>query len=204
MKISSPGKDKLMERNFSLEKRPEGTARSTGKSGPRRWEIEQYRYQEEPTDNQRPLHGDPRDKHDNDFIPSDDDSEHEYGLPGVGIGPVPDFYASTSFASDQGTLAGVKLSEAGKWAKEKLSSIERENLAAYWKNRNKGTESTQEQKAARSKYKSLHSGYKRGETTSKSTEEVGRAKWRATKDTQAGSSDGKLGHWIIGHSKFVQ
>jgi hypothetical protein len=95
-----------MEQKFSLEKRPEGTVKPTGKSGksgPRRWEIEQYIF-EEPTDNQRPLHGDPRDKHDNDF--SDDDGDPGYGHPGVGIGPVPDFSASASSAGDQGTLAG--------------------------------------------------------------------------------------------------
>ncbi len=182
-----------MERKFSLEERSEKTTRSTGKTGLPPW-YRQYTYQEDSRDGQRPLHGDPRDKHDNDFIPSDDDSEHEYGLPGVGIGPVPDFYASTSFASDQGTLAGVKLSEAGKWAKEKLSSTERENIAAYWKNRNKGTESTQEQKAARSKLEYLRRVYKRGETTSKSTEEVGHARWRA-RDKNSKSSGGVSGSW---------
>ncbi len=92
-----------MERKFSLEKPSEETTRSTGKSGPPPW-LRQYTYQEEPINDQRPLHGDPRDKHDNDF--SDDDSDHGYGHPGVGLGPMSDFYASTSFASDQGTLAG--------------------------------------------------------------------------------------------------
>ena len=55
-----------MERKFSLEKRPEGTARSTGKSGLEPW-YRQYTYQEEPINDQRPLHGDPRDEQDNDF-----------------------------------------------------------------------------------------------------------------------------------------
>jgi hypothetical protein len=106
MKISSPGKDKLMERKFSLEKRSEKTTRSTGKTGLPPW-YQQYRFQEEPTDNKRPLHGDPRDKHDNDFTSSDDDSDHGYGHPGVGIGPVPDFSARASSAGELGTLAGT-------------------------------------------------------------------------------------------------
>jgi hypothetical protein len=115
VEISSPGKDKPMERKSSFDKRPEEMTRSTGKSGksgPRRWEIEQYRYKEKPTDYQRPLHGDPRsklerpqlDEHDNDS--SDDDGDHGYNHPAFGIGATPDLNVSDSFASDQGTLAG--------------------------------------------------------------------------------------------------
>ncbi len=124
-----------MERNFSFEKRSEKTTRLTGKTGLPPW-YQQYRFQEEPTDNQRPLHGDPRDKHDNDFIPSDDDSDHEYGHPGVGIGPVPDFYASTSFASDQGTLAGGRPpgrppTPAGIWARKQMGDEQYQLVLDY-------------------------------------------------------------------------
>ena len=121
MKISSPGKDKLMERKFSLEKRSEETTRSTGKTGLPPW-YQQYRFQEEPTDNQRPLHGDPRDKHDNDFTPSDDDSDLGYGHPGVGLGPVPDFSARASSAGELGTLAG------GKWSAMVFDKAVREGI----------------------------------------------------------------------------
>jgi hypothetical protein len=130
MKISSPGKDKLMERNFSLEKRSEETTRSTGKTGLPPW-YQQYRFQEEPTDNQRPLHGDPRDKHDNDFIPSDDDSDHGYGHPGVGIGPTTDLPAYDSFASDQGTWAGTNYGASDKEIKKWFNKLLPKNRDEY-------------------------------------------------------------------------
>jgi hypothetical protein len=103
-----------MDRKSSIDKLPEGTAnptRKSGKSGPRSWEIEQYRYQE-PTDNNRSLHSDPRlemqrlqlDEHDNNFIPSDDDGDHGHGS-SVFIA-TPNLDACDPSASDQGTLAG--------------------------------------------------------------------------------------------------
>jgi hypothetical protein len=151
MKISSSGKDKLMERNFSLEKRSEKTTRSTGKTGLPPW-YQQYTYQEEPTDNQRPLHGDPRDKHDNDFIPSDDDSDHGYGHPGVGIGPTTDLSARASSASELGTLAGgpcvsthkvhrnkpQEMNEAFKTLANTINKQEREALNKYKANNDHG------------------------------------------------------------------
>ena len=54
-----------MERKAYIDKHQEETANPTkksGKAGPSRWELEQYRYKEKPTDYQRPLHGDPRSK----------------------------------------------------------------------------------------------------------------------------------------------
>jgi hypothetical protein len=77
------------------------------------------------------LHGDPRDKHDNDFIPSDDDSDHGYGHPGVGIGPVPDFYASTSFANELGSLAGGKPSKGGELARREIGEEQYQLVLAY-------------------------------------------------------------------------
>jgi len=108
-----------MDRRSLTDKSQEGTKKPTGKprnsNFSRKLLLENYTWHES-TDDQRELHGDPRDKHDNDFTPSDDDSGHGYGHPGVGIGPVPDFYASTSFASDQGTLAGTHEDALAYWA----------------------------------------------------------------------------------------
>ncbi len=89
------------------------TANSTkklGKAGPRPWEIEQYIYQEEPRDDQRSSHDDPRleclSLHQDDFIPFDDDGDHGSGYPACGLGAMPDLHASTFTASELGTLAG--------------------------------------------------------------------------------------------------
>ncbi len=167
-----------MERKFSLEKRPEGTARLTGKSGLEPW-YRQYTYQEEPINDQRPLHGDPRDEQDNDF--SDDDSDHGYGHPGVSLGPVPDFYASTSFASDQGTLAGVKgkKTDAGKWAIGMMKDTgEYGNLQSYWEGLRKGKKSTESEKQALTTFSNLKKTYQTVKTIAKNPHRVGHARWR--------------------------
>ncbi len=101
-----------MEQRSRIDKQQEGTVKPTGKarkSGSRPWEIGQYIYQE-PKDDQRPSHGDPRlelerpqlDEHDNDF--SDDDGNHGSG-PSV-FSATPNLDARDPSASDQGTLAG--------------------------------------------------------------------------------------------------
>ena len=107
--------DQIHQRDKPLER----TAKLTAKAGPKPWDIKQYTY-EEPIDDQRPSHCDPRlevapqshDPHqtDSDFIPSDD---YGYGHPAFGIGFTPEFDASASTANDQGTLAGC-------WKKPKV------------------------------------------------------------------------------------
>ena len=193
-----------MDRRNFTDKSQEEKTRSTGKSGKSgksrlpSW-YQRYIFEEEPTDNQRPLHGDPRDKHDNDFIPSDDDSDPGYGHPGVGIGPMSDFSASASSASDQGTLAGVKgkRTDAGTWAKNQLKVTgQYEKLQNFWVNQKNKAATTQEQKEAYSAYKANIKQYNRtGQTTATNSTRDRSAIWRAAKDTQAGTSYGKLGPW---------
>jgi hypothetical protein len=114
--ISSARKDNLMERRHLTDKRQEGTAKPTGKSGKsnfsRKLLLEKYTWHES-IDDQRELHGDPRlvlalqnlSLHqDSDVIPSDGD--YGYGYPVFGRGFTPHLDASASSASDQGTLAG--------------------------------------------------------------------------------------------------
>ncbi len=100
-----------MERKLRIDKSREGTAKPTGKAGPRTWELEQYIY--EPRDDQRSSHNDPRlefalqihgQHQDSDFIPSDGDPQSLH--PACGLGATPDLSASGPSASDQGTLAG--------------------------------------------------------------------------------------------------
>ncbi len=89
-------------------------SQKSAKAGPRPWEIEQYIYQEEPRDDQRSSHDDPRlefalqslSLHQDDFIPFDDDSDHGYGYPACGLGAMPDLHASASSVTELGTLAG--------------------------------------------------------------------------------------------------
>jgi hypothetical protein len=93
----------------------EGTTKPTGKprnsNFSRKLLLENYTWHES-TDDQRPLHGDPRSEQshgqhqDSDFIPSDDDSDHGSSYTAFGSGVTPDLNVSDSFASDQGTLAG--------------------------------------------------------------------------------------------------
>ncbi len=121
------------------------TANSTkklGKAGPRPWEIEQYIYQEEPRDDQRSSHDDPRlefalqihGQHpDGDFIPSDGDPQSLH--PACGLGATPDLHASTSSASELGTLAGH-------WRPSKAERDYNKNLYAghyEWGEPEKGT-----------------------------------------------------------------
>jgi hypothetical protein len=101
------------------------------------------------------LHGDPRDKHDNDFIPSDDDSDHGYGHPGVGIGPTTDLPAYASFASDQGTLAGGRRpSSSGKWAREQMGEDRYDLYLKYQRGTN-----TKDTNTAHTEYKRLRRDY---------------------------------------------
>ena len=98
--------DQIHHRDKPLER----TAKLTAKAGPKPWDIKQYTYQE-PIDDQRPLHGDPRlevapqshgqHQTDSDFIPSDD-----YGYGNPVFDTMPDLNARTSSASELGTLAG--------------------------------------------------------------------------------------------------
>ncbi len=104
-----------MERKLRIDKLREGTAKPTGKSGPRTWELEQYIYPEEPEDAKGSSHGDPRlefalqshGQHpDSDFIPSDEESDHEALHPAFGFGTTPDLSASASSTSDSGLWQG--------------------------------------------------------------------------------------------------
>ena len=97
------------------------------------WVLENYTFK--PTDNQRPLHGDPRSEQshgqhqDSDFIPSDGD--HEYIHPAFGIGATPDLNVSDSFASDQGTLAGGGCISTGQKTERQLPR-QKPLLWSYW------------------------------------------------------------------------
>ncbi len=83
-----------MNQETHIDKPRERTAnrtRESGKACPRPWEIEQYIYKEEPRDDQRSSHSDPRlelalqshGQHpDSDFIPHDEESDHEALHPG--------------------------------------------------------------------------------------------------------------------------
>jgi hypothetical protein len=108
-----------MERTPRIDKQQEGTAKPTEKSRnsnfSRKLLLEKYTWHES-TDDQRELHGNPRSEltlqnlslhQDSDFIPHDEDSDPESLHPAYGIGTTPDLSASTSSASDQGTLAGI-------------------------------------------------------------------------------------------------
>ncbi len=106
-----------MERISQRDKSREGTSNSTAKAGPRTWELSQYIYPEEPENAKRSSHGDPRlestlqshGQHpDSDFIPSDEESDHEALHPAFGFGTTPDLSASVSTTSDLGTLAGCR------------------------------------------------------------------------------------------------
>ncbi len=104
-----------MDQETHIDKLQEQTANRTKKSekaGPKPWELDKYIYKEEPRDDDRSSHSDPRlelglQSHgqypDSDSISSDD---YGYGSPVFGIGAMPDLSASASSASDQGTLAG--------------------------------------------------------------------------------------------------
>jgi hypothetical protein len=109
-----------MDRRSLTDKQQEGTAKTTGKSGKSGrsglgpWHYSLHTYQE-PTGDQRELHGDPRselaqhihDQHqDSDLISSDDDSDPEYIHSAFGSGTTLDLNVSASTANDQGTLAG--------------------------------------------------------------------------------------------------
>jgi hypothetical protein len=111
VEIYSPRKDKLMDRIPHIDKQQEGTPKSTGKAGPKPWDLKQYTYKEKNDDHRVP-HSDPRldalqsyDRHqDSDFIPYDDD--HGYGSPVSSSGFTPQLDARASTASEWGTLAG--------------------------------------------------------------------------------------------------
>ena len=100
-----------MERISQSDQRPERTSKQTGKAALGPWHYSQYKYQEL-TDNQRELHGDPREKShgqlpDSNFTPSDEESDHQsLHHPASGFGGSSDFYARDPSASDQGSLAG--------------------------------------------------------------------------------------------------
>ncbi len=117
--------------------------KKAGTAGLRPWEIDKYIYKEEPRDDQRSSHGDPRlefalqshGQHpDSDFIPSD--SDHEALHPAFGFGTTPDLSASTSSASDQGTLAGRLSVELPQSTKEGGEAVDSKNMAegaeCYW------------------------------------------------------------------------
>jgi hypothetical protein len=94
-----------MDRRLQKDQLQEGTAKPTGKAGPKPWDMKRY-ISEKQKEDQSLSHSDPRlDQHqDSEFIPSDGD--HGYGSPVFGRGFTPEFDASASTASDQGTLAG--------------------------------------------------------------------------------------------------
>jgi hypothetical protein len=128
-----------MERTPHRDKQQEGTAKPTGKAGkagPRPWEMGPYIYNE-PIDDSRSSHCDPRlelaqqshgQHQDSELIPSDGDPEYIH--PAFGIGATPDLNASSSTASDQGTLAGFRYHSAPQYASD--------DRTAYWKAHTEG------------------------------------------------------------------
>ncbi len=101
-----------MDRIHHRDKQQEGTAKPTGKSGPKSWEVDKYIYNE-PRDDKGSSHCDPRlelalqshgQHQDSDSIPYDGD--HGYIHPAFGVGATPKFNDSASSTSDLGTLAG--------------------------------------------------------------------------------------------------
>jgi hypothetical protein len=156
-----------MERIHHTEKPQEGTSKSTAKAGPKSWETSQYIYQEEPRDaphddpslesalQRLSLHQHP----DSDFLPSDEDSDHEALHPAFGIGATHDLSARDSTASDQGTLAGVR-SRGGEWAYRRLTKAQQQNLRGYWNSRNNEQKPTRQQKKAYSTYVTKKRFYK--------------------------------------------
>ncbi len=111
------------------------TAHSTEKSAkaaPRPWEIEQYIYQEEPRDDQRSSHDDPR----LEFAPpssnrhpdGDSDGDPQSLHPAFGLGLTPDLHARASTASDLGTLAGASNQQIDAW----LRSLSQNEQNAYY------------------------------------------------------------------------
>jgi hypothetical protein len=104
-----------MDRRHQTDQQLEGTAKPTGNAenaGPRPWEMEKYIYKEEPSEEKRSLHSDPRlelaqrQHQESDFIPSDDDDG--YGPLSSVSAATTDLHASAPSASDLGTLAGKK------------------------------------------------------------------------------------------------
>ena len=86
------------------------------KAGPKPWEMEKYIFKEEPIDEKRSSHCDPRlelvqqihgQHQDSDFIPYDGD--HGYGHPVFGATSEPN--ANYSTVSELGTLAGGRSSD---------------------------------------------------------------------------------------------
>ena len=134
MEISSPAKDKFMDRRPQRDQPQEGTAKLTGKAGkagPPPWELKPYIFKEETEDTQRSSHCDPRlelalqdlSLHQDDFIPFDDDRDHGSGYLASGLGVTSDLNARASTASDQGTLAG------GEWSNRVFYKAVRESAA---------------------------------------------------------------------------
>jgi hypothetical protein len=83
------------------------------KAGPKPWEMEKYIFKEEPIDEKRSSHCDPRlelvqqihgQHQDSDFIPYDGD--HGYGHPAFGIGVTSDLNASHSTENGLGERRG--------------------------------------------------------------------------------------------------
>jgi hypothetical protein len=167
-----------MDRIPQRDKPPEGTPKSTGKAGPKPWETSQYIHQEEPRDGHGSSHGDPRLEFalqrlslQDDFISSDEESEHGSLHPAFGIRATPDLHASASSASDLGTLAGtIPSNAAGDYARRNMSGEEYESYKAYKRAINKKAAPTQEQRAASAKYRRLTGAYNR---------QTGAARWRA-------------------------
>ncbi len=112
--------DQIPQRDKPQEGR---MSKPTAQAGPRRWELEQYIYQEEPRDDNRSSHRDPRleslSQHQNDFIPFDDDGNHGYGYTAFGLGATPGLYAR----GELGTLAGSSDKEEGKKIMEIMSRM---------------------------------------------------------------------------------
>jgi hypothetical protein len=125
-----------MDRRLQRDQQLEGTAKPTEKAkkaGPPPWELKQYIYQESSTDDGRSSHSDPRlelaqqshgQHQDSGVIPSD--ADHGYGYPAFGSGFTPHLDASTSSASEWGTLAGGQ-------GYSKPRSPERRNMNQVWR-----------------------------------------------------------------------
>jgi hypothetical protein len=121
-----------MEQRHQTERQQERTAKPTGKAGPRPWEIEQYIYQEEPREEKRSSHCDPRlelalqshsQHQDSDIIPPDDD--YGYSHPAFGSCFTYQLDASTSTTSDFGALAGSGIGQgsAYTWLNDKQKKL---------------------------------------------------------------------------------
>jgi hypothetical protein len=160
--ISFSGKDALMERIYQTERQQERTAKPTGQAGPRPWEIGPYIYQEEPREEKRSSHSDPRlelaqqshdQQQDSNCIPSD---EEDCGYGSLAFGS--DFMSHLGASSDDlGTLAGR--SEFREMARQQMGIKNYNDARNYRRAKKQGKNPTRRQEKARAIYEQLKEGY---------------------------------------------